>query len=140
MSSATVADVQGSFTSQGHNLVGIGDGGTGFGATGDQVGTVATDPANENGSLPFTFTAGPGSFNSGDVITATATLNGNTSEFSLCFVAPGAGPAVINVNEQITVTDTPTVTPSAMIGVNEQINVLDTPVVLPSAMIGVNKH
>jgi len=37
----TVPDVQGSFTSQGHNLIGSGDVATGFGATGDQVGTAA---------------------------------------------------------------------------------------------------
>jgi hypothetical protein len=38
-------DVKGSFTSHGYNLIRIGDGGSGFGNTGDQVGT-ASSPIN----------------------------------------------------------------------------------------------
>jgi CSLREA domain-containing protein len=38
-SALTGPDISGNFTSQGHNLIGIGDGGTGFTGTGDQVGS-----------------------------------------------------------------------------------------------------
>jgi CSLREA domain-containing protein len=38
----TNVDAFGAFTSQGHNLIGDGTGATGFGATGDQVGTLVT--------------------------------------------------------------------------------------------------
>lgn len=48
--------------------------------------------------------------------------------------------AVIEVTENIAVSDTPAVLPSAMIGVSENIVVTDTPNILPSAMIGVNEN
>ncbi|HEX3558934.1 MAG TPA: Ig-like domain-containing protein, partial [Pyrinomonadaceae bacterium] len=50
---ATVAgpDVSGTFTSQGHNLVGQSDGSTGFGATGDLVGSTATPLDPKLGAL-----------------------------------------------------------------------------------------
>lgn len=47
------------------------------------------------------------------------------------------GPAVINVTENIKVTDAPGVLPSAMLTIPEQITVQDAPGVLPSAMLNV---
>jgi CSLREA domain-containing protein len=70
----TGPDVSGAFTSLGYNLIGIGDGSTGFGATGDQVGT-ATSPIDpmlgalaDNGGPTFTMALLPGSpaLNAGD--------------------------------------------------------------------------
>jgi len=46
----------------------------------------------------------------------------------------------IVVNESITVTDAPSVLPSAMIGVAENITVTDVPALQPSAMIGVAEN
>jgi hypothetical protein len=69
-------DTAGSFTSQGHNLIGRSDGGTGFthGVAGDLVGTVAVplDPQlralADNGGLTFThaFSVSSPAFNTGD--------------------------------------------------------------------------
>jgi predicted outer membrane repeat protein len=67
-------DVSGIFTSSGFNLIGIGDGSTGFTATGDQVGTAASPidpvlgPLADNGGPTETMALLPGSpaLNAGD--------------------------------------------------------------------------
>ena len=61
------SDVSGAFNSQGHNLVGNGDGATGFGASGNQVGSAATPvnprlgPLADNGGQTKTHALLPGS-------------------------------------------------------------------------------
>ena len=60
-------DVFGAFNSAGYNLIGIGDGSSGFGATGDQVGTAASPidpllgPLQDNGGPTWTMALLPGS-------------------------------------------------------------------------------
>ncbi|HZS46659.1 MAG TPA: choice-of-anchor Q domain-containing protein [Blastocatellia bacterium] len=70
-------DIKGDFTSQGHNLIGKGDGGTGFtnGSNGDLVGTVASPvdprlgPLADNGGPTFTHAllVGSPAFDAGSV-------------------------------------------------------------------------
>jgi CSLREA domain-containing protein len=61
------ADVYGTFNSQGHNLIGIVNGGTGFTASGDQVGTASSPidpllgPLQNNGGVTQTRALLPGS-------------------------------------------------------------------------------
>ena len=50
-SGRTVSDVEGAFTSQGYNLVGVGEPSTGFGAAGDQVGASSAPLDPKLGSL-----------------------------------------------------------------------------------------
>ncbi|MDX6443283.1 MAG: hypothetical protein QOH71_357 [Blastocatellia bacterium] len=60
-------DISGTFTSQGHNLIGIGDGGLGFSGTGDQVGSAGSPidprlgPLANNGGPTQTHALGFGS-------------------------------------------------------------------------------
>jgi large repetitive protein len=71
-------DVAGEFVSQGHNLIGDGTGSTGFGATGDLVGTAlrAIDPKvgplQNNGGPTFTHAllAGSPAIDKGDIFSA----------------------------------------------------------------------
>jgi hypothetical protein len=67
LNSGTAPDVSGSFTSQGHNLIGITNGGSGFPGTGDLVGSSASPldpkvgPLADNGGPTFTVALLPGS-------------------------------------------------------------------------------
>jgi hypothetical protein len=67
-------DVSGSFTSQGHNLIGQADGGTGFSQAGDQTGSIASPldpklgPLQNNGGTTLTISplAGSPAIDAGD--------------------------------------------------------------------------
>jgi CSLREA domain-containing protein len=60
LAGSTGSDASGAFTSQGHNLVGVADGSTGFGAAGDQLGSAAAPlnprlgPLADNGGPTLT--------------------------------------------------------------------------------------
>jgi hypothetical protein len=66
-SSPAVPDVSGAFSSLGYNLIGVGDGATGFTGAGDQVGTIGSPidpllgPLADNGGPTWTHALLPGS-------------------------------------------------------------------------------
>jgi hypothetical protein len=80
---------------------------------------------------------GLGNIQNDDANTVTITIQEDISVTD----TPGVQPsAMLAVNESIAVTDAPGVLPSAMIGINEAITVMDAPALLPSAMIAVNEN
>lgn len=77
-----------------------------------------------------------------EMLTSVLTVSGDQGDpdntnnaASLSVTVKGLQPVQVNVNEVITVTDNPTVTPSVMISDPEKITVTDTPNVLPSVML-----
>jgi hypothetical protein len=119
-------------------------------ATADGTAAAGTQYVAQSGTLAF----GPGETlkTISIVINGTTTVEPDKTFFVNLSNATGAAIAKtqgvgtiqslvqIVVNETITVTDAPSVLPSAMIGVAENITVTDVPAVQPSAMIGVAEN
>ncbi len=80
-----------------------------------------------------------GTLNNAASVTANEPDPNLANNSSTASVTVSTGPAVVNVNESITVSDTPALQPSAMINVPEAISVSDVPTLLPSAMFTVNE-
>jgi CSLREA domain-containing protein len=119
-------DVNGAFTSGGYNLIGIGDSSTGFGATGDQVGT-ASAPFDaklgllqDNGGLTNTLAllANSPAIDSGKAFGLTTDQRGFLRTAGTASVSGGDGTDIgaFEVQATPTPTPTPTATPTPASG------------------------